>query len=72
MKRLLGLDSERSWIVTDELNSFAWPGVDIEPIGSSASSIVYGRLPRSILAATLRSVLGHVRAGRSQAIKRTE
>jgi hypothetical protein len=26
-----GLDSERSWIVTDEVNEFAWPGFDLQP-----------------------------------------
>jgi hypothetical protein len=30
--RHLGLDEERSWIVTTELNVFVWPGPDLRPI----------------------------------------
>jgi mRNA-degrading endonuclease toxin of MazEF toxin-antitoxin module len=72
VKRMLGLDDQRSWIVTDELNSFNWPGPDIEPTKPGSSSIVYGRLPRGILAATLRSALEHVRTGRARVVRRTE
>jgi hypothetical protein len=32
VKRRLGLDDARSWIVTDELNRFIWPGFDLRPI----------------------------------------
>lgn len=28
VKRRLGLDAARSWIITDELNRFIWPGRD--------------------------------------------
>ncbi|SMH38704.1 hypothetical protein [Mesorhizobium australicum] len=31
LKRHLGLDSKPSWIYTDELNIFAWPGPDLRP-----------------------------------------
>ena len=29
IKRHLGLDSERSWIVATEVNAFVWPGPDL-------------------------------------------
>lgn len=29
VKQALGLDDERSWIVLDEVNRFAWPGYNI-------------------------------------------
>jgi len=31
LKRHLGLDDEPSWIYTDQLNVFAWPGPDLRP-----------------------------------------
>ena len=37
-KRRLGLDDERSWIVTREYNSFSWPGPDIRPVRRARSS----------------------------------
>ncbi len=36
VKRHLGLDDERSWIVVAEGNEFDWPGYDIRKIGRSA------------------------------------
>ena len=46
VKRLIGLDSERSWIVLDELNDFIWPGFDLAVVpGSSPPSYSYGVLP---------------------------
>jgi hypothetical protein len=45
-KNRLGLDSERSWIVTTEANEFNWPGPDLRPVaGRDPSSISYGALP---------------------------
>jgi hypothetical protein len=35
VKRHLGLDEERSWIVVTEGNEFDWPGYDIRKIGHS-------------------------------------
>ena len=31
LKRYLGLDDEPSWIYTDQLNIFVWPGPDLRP-----------------------------------------
>jgi hypothetical protein len=31
LKRHLGLDDEPSWIYTDQLNVFVWPGPDLRP-----------------------------------------
>ena len=31
LKRYLGLDDEPSWIYTDQLNVFVWPGPDLRP-----------------------------------------
>lgn len=46
VKAHLGLDSERSWIVIDELNEFVWPGVDLHPVpGGRPGQFDYGFLP---------------------------
>lgn len=31
LKKFLGLDDEPSWVYTDQLNVFAWPGPDLRP-----------------------------------------
>lgn len=47
-KQRLGLDAERSWIVTDDLNSFDWPGYDLRPAPGSTSEFASGYLEDSI------------------------
>jgi nucleoside-diphosphate-sugar epimerase len=44
VKRHLGLDHERSWIVVAEGNEFDWPGYDIRRIGRN-DRYDYGFLP---------------------------
>lgn len=44
VKRHLGLDDERSWIVIAEGNEFDWPGYDLREIGRS-DRYDYGFLP---------------------------
>ncbi len=46
IKRLIGLDTQPSWIVLDELNDFVWPGFDLSPVpGSAPPNYSYGVLP---------------------------
>ena len=59
VKRHLGLDDERSWIILDEVNEFAWPGFDLRPIPPSRDRFTYGFLPPRLfdqLIATLAQV----------------
>ncbi len=42
----LGLDDERSWIITTEVNRFIWPGPDLRPVQSGEYS--YGLLPAAM------------------------
>jgi hypothetical protein len=62
----LGLDSERSWIVLDEVNDFNWPGHDVRTIGQSGSPY-YGPLPPSFF----DQILEKLRKVRVQVVKRT-
>src|SRR5262249_1155106 len=45
VKKHLGLDSERSWVILDEFNEFVWPGFDLRPIKGDDTRIEYGFLP---------------------------
>ncbi|OWK18671.1 growth inhibitor PemK [Mesorhizobium amorphae CCBAU 01583] len=45
VKRHLGLDGERSWVMLHEGNRFAWPGYDLRPVPHSADRYDYGLLP---------------------------
>lgn len=45
VKRHLGLDDSRSWIVIDEVNEFMWPGFDLRPLPRSRDNYAYGFLP---------------------------
>jgi hypothetical protein len=51
LKRHLGLDDAPSWIYTDELNIFAWPGPDLRPasylstLPSARDTCIVGALP---------------------------
>lgn len=59
VKRHLGLDAERSWVILDEVNDFAWPGFDLRPIPPSRDHFAYGFLPPRLfddLMAKLRAI----------------
>jgi hypothetical protein len=49
VKRHLGLDDARSWIVVDEGNEFLWPGYDLRK-RADADTYDYGFLPPRLFA----------------------
>lgn len=57
-KRRLGLDDKRSWIVTNELNEFVWPGPDIRSVAPNRFD--YGLIPRASFVAVKAAVLAHL------------
>ena len=71
VKRQLGLDNERSWIVTSELNRFVWPGPDIR-IAPGRDTPVYDAIPELLFDKLRIAVNRHVAAGRLKVTKRTE
>lgn len=70
VKRDLGLDRERSWIIATEVNRFAWPGPDVRPLADG--SPFYGAIPDWLL----REVQGRIGAvakrGAMRITRRTE
>jgi len=73
IKIRLGLDDIPSWIVTTEANAFVWPGPDIRPVpGRTPPSVIYGRVPDSLLRQVARSYLANRDSQRNRLIPRTE
>jgi hypothetical protein len=58
VKQHLGLDSERSWIVLDEFNEFAWPGFDLRPLPGTPGRYEYGFLPPALYRKIVERILG--------------
>ncbi|SCB50375.1 hypothetical protein [Rhizobium multihospitium] len=72
-KARLGLDAQRSWIVCNEANVFAWPGPDLRAaVGKASPSIWYGPLPPKLATAAREKLLGFAKAGRLHRVPRTE
>lgn len=61
VKRHLGLDDARSWIIVDEVNEFAWPGFDLAP--DARGEIALGLLPPKFYEAVRRMVLESAQLG---------
>jgi hypothetical protein len=49
VKRFLGLDDERAWVVIDDLNRFEWPGFDLRPVPGLPERAAYGLVPQNFL-----------------------
>lgn len=56
VKRRLGLDDDASWIVTDEVNAFVWPGPDLAPVAAGRDECVFGTVPQRLLHEIARSI----------------
>ena len=73
VKRRLGLDEERSWVIVSEANIFLWPGPDLRFLpGLGPESAAYGLLPPDIFRAVRDRFLAGLRTRRTAAVPRTE
>ena len=73
VKRHLGLDTGRSWVVLAESNLFDWPGPDLRRVSDrDDSSVAYGFLPPRLFAELQRRFFALEATGRSKRISRTE
>jgi hypothetical protein len=57
VKRHLGLDAERSWVVLDDFNEFTWPGFDLCPVPGKPGRYDYGLLPPALFTRIATRVL---------------
>ena len=71
VKLHLGLDEERSWIVLDDFNVFAWPGFDLRLIPITGR-YEYGLLPPALFQQMRRKYLELLSAGAVSEISRDE
>lgn len=73
IKRRLKLDDDASWIVTAEANIFTWPGPDLRPVpGRSPPTVIYGKIPASLLQEVARSFLDNRKRQLGQLIPRSQ
>lgn len=70
VKKQLGLDRDRSWIMLNELNRFIWPGPDIRPVLGGPP--FYDALPDWLFERVRQGILDHNAAGKLKVTKRTE
>jgi hypothetical protein len=70
VKHHLGLDSEPSWVIVDELNEFAWPGFDLRPVPGDARRVAFGFLPPRLFADVVSGIAAVWRRGRGHRISR--
>jgi len=73
VKRHLGLDTERSWVVLSESNLFIWPGPDLRRIADrDDSSVAYGFLPPKFFTELRRRFVELECDARSKRVMRSE
>ena len=70
VKRQLGLDSDRSWIITSELNFFIWPGPDVR-IAPGKDHPLYDAIPERLFDQLRIALREKVLAGRIKVTKRS-
>jgi mRNA-degrading endonuclease toxin of MazEF toxin-antitoxin module len=70
VKRDLGLDRERSWIVTSEVNSFRWPGPDVRVLYDGTP--FYGAIPDWLFLRVRESVGTSAKRQKMRVTQRTE
>jgi hypothetical protein len=64
-KKRLGLDDERSWVISTEVNRFTWPGSDLRPISRNKSDqFACGFVPADLV----RKVVDQIRTRQRVAI----
>ena len=69
-KTRLGLDDERSWIITTEVNRFIWPGPDLRSLPRGGYS--YGLLPAAMARDLIAQVKTNAKDKSLRITKRTE
>jgi hypothetical protein len=73
VKRRLGLDEARSWVVVSEVNRFCWPGPDLRPVSrTEPGRFAYGLLPPSLFRRIRERFLATAAAQRLAIVPRTE
>ena len=73
IKKGIGLDYERSWIVTNEVNYFKWPGSDLRPINRrDPNKTVYGNLPPNFRKQIVEDVRDQMQRRQTKTVNRDQ
>ena len=73
VKRRLGLDEAASWIIADEVNRFAWPGPDLQPVSRrQPDRFAYGHLSEDVFDALRKRIIDIYRSGTLRLTPRSE
>jgi len=73
VKRRLGLDDARSWVVLTEANRFVWPGPDVRPLSpSDVATVAYGPLPYALYEEIRLKFIAALKARSARTVPRTE
>ena len=68
VKRHLGLDELRSWVVLDQVNETPWPGFDLHP--NANGEYVYGFIPPNLFQRIRNRMIEVIKEGRLRRIQR--
>jgi len=69
-KKRLGLDNDRSWIITTEVNRFIWPGPDLRPV--PGGGFAYGLLPAAMARDLIARIKSNAQDRSLLIVRRTE
>jgi hypothetical protein len=70
VRRHLGMDEARSWVVTNDLNEFQWP-YDLQPVSRyEPDRFHYGYLPIGLFKRVVAGVKAHYGARTTKLVKR--
>ncbi len=73
VKRRLGLDDDRSWVVLSEANRFVWPGPDLRLLApGDTASVAYGPLPYALFETIRLKFIAALRSRKARTVPRTE
>ena len=70
VKRHLGLDGERSWVVVSEGNEFVWPGYDLRKVPNT-ERYDYGFLPPRLFTRVLGAFVACFRESKGRTVPRS-
>jgi hypothetical protein len=68
VKKHLGLDDFRSWVMIDEVNETAWPGFDLQP--NAEGQYAYGFIPPSLFRRIKAEMVQVLQASRLRRVPR--
>ncbi|HEX3675647.1 MAG TPA: hypothetical protein VHU87_15355 [Rhizomicrobium sp.] len=70
VKRKLGLDDARAWVIVSEANIDDWPNAGLAPIPGKAGTFAYGFMPPGLFAVIKATFLANLAQRRAKTVRR--